>query len=485
MLRYPFKVRDILHKFVYLTEPERRLIDKPIFQRLRFIAQNDVASKVYPSLNTSRFEHSLGTAFVAGKIADNILLNFARNGDNKFKREFLSECGFRNEDEFTETVRVYGLVHDIGHLPLSHLFEMAFEDFAATRDLYIEDACEEWFHIPGFRMLHEACAAYIIGFVLEGTGLNKWVRDKVIKLVTQKDFDLADILFPIKKIIDSEVDADRIDATARDGLQAGGEYGNYDIERICASFNIIRNGEYWDIGYSYKAENCLESLLFERYRTFTWIHFHHRVIAIKTAARVVINALLTTGGIKPDLFRKAILAERDDLWLWGLIRSFKPSNDAEEAAKELLVKRDKENSFVLWKNREEYRDIQDALLKKAGLRKVTSERAEIGNKLMARDYETGVSRAIGAMPGTFEAKVNSIKFNPVGKFPVNIIGEDGEVIGDLIDKSRITGFLSEIWKDEPQYYVTFFGKLPNGITEESLEEEWRKYTAKYLRNKVS
>jgi HD superfamily phosphohydrolase len=484
MLRYPFKVRDILHQFVYLTEPERKLIDKPIFQRLRFIAQNDVASRVYPSLNTSRFEHSLGTAFVAGKIADNILLNFAKDGNNRLKKEFLSECGFGNEGEFTETVRMYGLVHDIGHLPLSHLFEMAFEDFAAGRDMYIEDACEEWFGIPGFRMLHEACAAYIIDHVIKGIGLNKRVRDIVARLVAQKDFEPGDILFPIKKIIDSEVDADRIDATARDGLQAGGEYGNFDIERICASFNIVRIGGNWDIGYSYKAENCLESLLFERYRTFTWIHFHHRVIAIKTAARVIINALLTSGRIKPEVFQWPLLADRDDLWLWGLIRGFKPKNDAEKAANELLVRRKKDGSFVLWKNREEYRVIQDTLLKKAGLRNVDSERAEIGNKLMARDYETGLSLAVGAVPGTFEAKVNSIKFNPIGKFPANIIGEDGGLIGDLIDKSRITGFLSEIWKDEPQYYITFFGKLPEGITEVSLEDAWRGYTAKYLRAKV-
>ncbi|MEE9456704.1 MAG: HD domain-containing protein [bacterium] len=485
MLRYPFKVRDILHRFVYLTERERKLIDKPVFQRLRFIAQNDVASRVYPSLNTSRFEHSLGTAFVAGKIAENILLNFDRNGDDTLKKEYLEECGFRNEDDFTETVRIYGLIHDIGHLPLSHLFEMAFEDYAAAEGVDIEDACEKWFRVPGFRFLHEACAADIIDYVLRGTGLNRRVKSNVVKLVTEKELDPGDVLFPIKQILDSEVDGDRIDATARDGLQAGGEYGNYDIERICTSFNIIKTSGYWDLGYSHKAENCLESLLFERYRTFTWIHFHHRVIVIKTAGRVIINALIAANKITPGHFRRGELKNRDDFWLWRLIRSYKPKNDAEKAAKKLLVQRDKKLSFVLWKHREYYHRIQDTLLEEAHLRNVEPERANIGNKLMDRAYEAGLSQAIGATPGTFEAKVSTIKFKPIGKFPVNIIGDNGEVIGDLIDKSPITGFLTEIWKAEPQYYVVFFGTLPNGVTEESLEGLWRGYTAPYLRSKVS
>src|SRR5882762_6277172 len=63
------RVRDLVHGFVSLTDLEVRVVSHPLFQRLRHIRQNDVAFFVYPSLNISRFEHSLGCTHVAGNMA--------------------------------------------------------------------------------------------------------------------------------------------------------------------------------------------------------------------------------------------------------------------------------------------------------------------------------------------------------------------------------------------------------------------------------
>src|SRR5712692_126450 len=72
-LHYVLRVRDLVHGFVYLTDLEVKVVNHPLFQRLRHVRQNDVAAHVYPSLNTSRFEHSLGCAHVSGKMALNLL----------------------------------------------------------------------------------------------------------------------------------------------------------------------------------------------------------------------------------------------------------------------------------------------------------------------------------------------------------------------------------------------------------------------------
>ena len=72
MLQYVLRVRDLVHGTILFTETERKVIDHPFFQRLRQIRQNDVAFYVYPSLNTSRFEHVLGTCRVAGMMAENL-----------------------------------------------------------------------------------------------------------------------------------------------------------------------------------------------------------------------------------------------------------------------------------------------------------------------------------------------------------------------------------------------------------------------------
>jgi hypothetical protein len=61
-LSYHVSIRDLLHGSVALTSFEVAVVNHCFFQRLRTIRQNDVASFVYPSLNVTRFEHSLGTA---------------------------------------------------------------------------------------------------------------------------------------------------------------------------------------------------------------------------------------------------------------------------------------------------------------------------------------------------------------------------------------------------------------------------------------
>jgi HD superfamily phosphohydrolase len=371
-------------------------------------------------------------------------------------------------------------MHDVGHLPLSHLFEMGFADYVFSKGVKVREGCEEWFGLEGFSMLHEACGAYVAKFILENSGLNGSVKDKVIELITTKDIERGDALFPVKKIIDSAVDADRIDSTARDGLQAGGEYGNYDIERLCSSFSIIKTDGGWDLGYSHKARNCLESLLFERYRTHTWIHFHHRVIAIKTAARLIIKRLLEKRDINKNMFELAEIWDRDDVWLWRTLRDFTPENGAEAAAKELLIYRNKERTSLLWKDWSVYDEKNNRLLETAGMR-----RGEIGAKLisdilLSRDYGKALEEEFSSNDNSFIPKLHVIEFKPTGKYPIYILRRDGTIIGDLHDKSRITGYLHNIWKDEPQYYIVIFGEKPK-----NFESDWISFTAEYLREKAS
>ena len=93
-------IRDPIHKDVFLSKTEMEIIDSPVFQRLRRIKQLGVTNLVYPSANHTRFEHCIGTAHVAGRIA---------------KRLGLGEEG--------ESLKTAALLHDLGHGPLSHTSE--------------------------------------------------------------------------------------------------------------------------------------------------------------------------------------------------------------------------------------------------------------------------------------------------------------------------------------------------------------------------
>lgn len=74
------------------------LIQSPAFQRLRYVKQLGNLFRIYPGAVHSRFEHSLGTLYWTDRILAHMQLT----------------------DREKNMIRVYALLHDIGHGPYSH-----------------------------------------------------------------------------------------------------------------------------------------------------------------------------------------------------------------------------------------------------------------------------------------------------------------------------------------------------------------------------
>uniref|UniRef100_A0A7N0VG95 HD domain-containing protein n=1 Tax=Kalanchoe fedtschenkoi TaxID=63787 RepID=A0A7N0VG95_KALFE len=106
---FPKHVHDNVHGNIYLEPLFLKFIDTEQFQRLRDLKQLGLTHMVYPGAVHSRFEHSLGVYWVAGKAINNLR---ARQG---------SELGIEKID--VTTVKLAGLLHDVGHGPFSHMFE--------------------------------------------------------------------------------------------------------------------------------------------------------------------------------------------------------------------------------------------------------------------------------------------------------------------------------------------------------------------------
>ena len=98
-------VRDAVHGDIELDALEIELVDTPEFQRLRGIRQLGTAYLVYPSATHSRFEHSLGTSWMAKAMIDS-----------------LRRTASISTDEAT-AIRVAALLHDITHIPFGHTLE--------------------------------------------------------------------------------------------------------------------------------------------------------------------------------------------------------------------------------------------------------------------------------------------------------------------------------------------------------------------------
>lgn len=464
MLRYILRVRDLVHGTILFTEEEQNIINHPLFQRLRQIRQNDVAFYVYPSLNTSRFEHVLGTCRVAGMMAEHLTTSPKWKA---YLRQLKSQTGITAPEGFVELTRLYALLHDVGHLPLSHLFELAVELWAPHYHITIE----EWTGTSGFEKIHEALGAVIAAQMLDGSTLPDAIRRSLTRLLTEKKIPPDDPLSVVKSIVDAEIDADRIDSIQRDGVLAGGEYGHYDIRRLADSIFIEKDKSGWMIAYSEAGLTSMEALLLDRYRAHVWIHYHHRVVLIKALVRHLIIRALEQGVVTKDDFNPAnvdAFALKDDVWLWQTLRQMPAGDTTTELIKRAVLFREKRHVVNLWKNRPAYHELYELVEHKARVTTVHRDATPAHlNHLM-----TG----IGVHVLWFD-----IPFKPTGEQVIPLYWERTKKLTGkgLLDVSRLVTDLRMIWEGEPQEFIVLVGE---NVTEraDTLRQQWVDLTAQWI-----
>ncbi|MEM2614056.1 MAG: HD domain-containing protein, partial [Nitrososphaerota archaeon] len=237
-MKYVGEIRDPVHKYIHITDLERSVIDTSVFQRLRRIKQLAGAHLTYPGAMHTRFLHSLGVMFTAGKMFSHL----ANYYSDKVNRDDL------------QLVRLAGMLHDIGHGPFSHTFEEVLNEKKG--------------------ITHEDVAKMLI----KGTELKDIVSnegfspDEIANLSTGK---CSIRKRWINQIISSHFDADILDYLRRDSFFTGVEYGLIDAERIIDSMILWNDSLAIDEAALY----ALESLLIARYMMFKAVYFHRTVRA--------------------------------------------------------------------------------------------------------------------------------------------------------------------------------------------------------------
>ena len=99
---------DPVHGSIELNHLLVKIIDTLQFQRLRRIKQLGTTCYVFPSGSHSRFEHSIGTCYLAGELVT-------------FLQRQQPSLGITDKDKLC--VQIGALCHDLGHGPFSHVFE--------------------------------------------------------------------------------------------------------------------------------------------------------------------------------------------------------------------------------------------------------------------------------------------------------------------------------------------------------------------------
>ena len=225
---------DPIHDFVRVYDNELKIIDTPIFQRLRRIRQLSGAHLIYPGAQHTRFEHSLGVMHIASMAG-----------------QALAEKGIVSSDDI-QNLRLAGLLHDIGHGPFSHLFEEIFEE---KRKISHED------------LGRDIILKTEIGDIISKNGFDK-------KLITKLAFGDSKFQF-MNEIISGVLSADMMDYLLRDGYFTGAEHAKIDHHRLTYSLDVYKN----KLALDKSSLVNFETMMISRFQMFKAVYFHKTVRA--------------------------------------------------------------------------------------------------------------------------------------------------------------------------------------------------------------
>lgn len=248
-------IKDAVHGVIKFKNPKmcKEILDTSCMQRLRRIKQTGLTYLVFPSAEHTRFQHSIGVAYIAGMIASNIGL--------------LSE-----EVKYCEAA---GLLHDVGIFPFSHTLERG--DFGYIYNLS---------HVDNTREILS--------------------NDSELKDVLKRHFEKPDEIVKIiesashklHSLIDGPLDADKLDYLQRDsyftGVKTEIDPYTYHIFRMDFRSNKLYVLE--------KGLANVEAIFCARYRLTQIVYFHHAVrVAGVMLNRAVIDAFNRKRISKDDL----------------------------------------------------------------------------------------------------------------------------------------------------------------------------------------
>jgi uncharacterized protein len=265
-------IRDAVHGDIEVGPLEVDLIDTPEFQRLRGIKQLGTAYLVFPSAVHTRFEHSLGTSWMAHRILESIRRSQSISPDEE------------------TMIRVAALLHDITHIPFGHTLED--ERRVLPRHDKDEDRTDYF--------LKQSA----VGRILREAG----IQNEVVNIIEGNDTYASDI-------VGGGISADLLDYLSRDTYFCG--LSQYYDARIFESF-ILADGR---LAMNLEKQGALRqdalseliNLLRIRYTLAERVYYHHTKVSSGAMISKAVEVALREG-MTPQELRSL----KDETLIWTL-----------------------------------------------------------------------------------------------------------------------------------------------------------------------
>ncbi|MGD0081175.1 MAG: protein kinase [Methanoregula sp.] len=255
-----------------------KIVENSAFRRLSDITQLGFINLIYPTATHSRLEHVLGTYSNMVRYCDALF----HDPVNPLFKQIMTEDDLK-------AAFLAALLHDLGQYPLAHDFEEAELELFSHKTITLEMLRGD-VSSPSLQKLRDVIN-------------NDWgiSPQKVIDII---DANPEDHDSPIKErilntLLDSPIDADKLDYLVRDSINLNIPYGKaIDYERLLRVLTVIfedlHGKVYISLGIHEKGRVPAETIAFVRYAMFGSVYWHHTSRVLKVMLhRAIWEGLLT------------------------------------------------------------------------------------------------------------------------------------------------------------------------------------------------
>lgn len=283
--RWLRRIQDPVHGLMEFAGLETVIIDvlaTPEVARLKELKHLEMVDRVYPAAEHSRLVHALGSANVALRLGRQL----QRDQSGLLAPSLLpSRYAIRD-------IGLAALLHDIGHGPLSHVWEAAvikvsenpvrrcIDAYGISERLALSTAETrrlqkmEWHQVIGIALILWEDGE--LNALLEAN--EKGFSDRIARVM------LGDYGLPyLPALLAGAVAVDRADYIRRDSYVTGVQYGNYDLDWLISTCSIgsTTTGERV-VGFSdSKGRRVIEQFLSARNFLYDTVYHHKTVRALE------------------------------------------------------------------------------------------------------------------------------------------------------------------------------------------------------------
>ena len=238
--------QDSIHGNIKLSELAVSIIDTYEYQRLKNIKQLGSVFYVFHTASHTRFEHSIGVAYLGRLMIEKIRINH-------------KELNITYSDILN--VEIAGLCHDLGHGPFSHLFDSFLEKVFPNNKLN----------------KHEERSCLLLELIVKKYNLEISDNDlnEIKNMINPDNTKKNNFKYQIINNKINGIDVDKIDYLIRDSYYIGTNFG-INFFRFLDNFKVINNEIYF-----------LEKELFNIYELFNIrFRFHKQIYGHKVVRKI-------------------------------------------------------------------------------------------------------------------------------------------------------------------------------------------------------